>query len=82
MDINERAKRYTGNVIRKAYGGSSKSERSAVMLSTRWGDFVLRRRSAQSLVDPELDKLVGKRIRVRGVIHRHTLTMLEWVEVG
>jgi hypothetical protein len=51
------------------------------MLSTRWGDFVLRRRDAQSLVDPELDKLVGKRIRVRGVIHRHTLTMLEWEEV-
>jgi hypothetical protein len=81
VDINERAKRYTGNVVRKPYGTGSKSERSAVMLSTRWGDFVLRRRDPQSLVDPELDKLVGKRIRVRGVIHRHTLTMLEWEEV-
>jgi hypothetical protein len=78
---SEREKRYTGEVIRKPFATGSKSERQAVMLSTRYGVFVLRRLDAHTLVDPELDKLVGKRIRVRGVVHRHTLTILEWEEV-
>ena len=78
---NERAKQYTGDVVKKPFGAGSKSQRNAVMLATRWGDFVLRRLDAHSLVDTELDKLVGKRIRVRGIVHRHTLTMLEWEEL-
>lgn len=79
---DEREKQYTGDVIKKPFATGSKSQRNAVMLSTRWGDFVLRRLDAHALVDPELDNLVGKRIRVRGIIHKHTLTMLEWEEIS
>ena len=81
MTDSEREKRYTGDVVRKPFATGSKSQRNAVMLATRWGDFVLRRVDAHALVDPELDKLVGKRIRVLGIVHRHTLTIVEWEEV-
>lgn len=74
-------KQYTGDVIRSQFAGGSKSERNAVMLSTRYGDFVLRMVGVGPLSDPELDALVGKRIRVRGQRHRHVLVVEEWMEV-
>ena len=80
VDIDEWVKCYTGRAWSGNHRYRLQSERSAVMLSRRVGGIsivALRR----EFVDPELDKLVGKRIRVRGVIHRHTLTMLEWEEV-
>jgi hypothetical protein len=52
------------------------------VLSTRYGEFVLRLVGVRPLSDPELDALVGKRIRVRGQRHRHVLVVEEWVEVG
>jgi len=76
-----REKQYTGDVVAREYAAGSKSERRAVMLATRWGDFLLRRADRQDLVDPELEGLVGKRIRVRGIVTRRVITILEWVEV-
>lgn len=80
--MGDQEKRYVGNVVKRRYAVGSKSERPAVMLVTRFGEFVLRRPDATSLVDPELDGLVGKRIRVRGIVHRHMLTIVAWEEVG
>ena len=81
MSAEERTKRYSGEVVRKRFAPGSKSERLAVMLSTPGGDYVLRREDADSLVDAELEKLVGKSIRVRGSVHRHALTVTEIEEI-
>ena len=48
MTDSAREKRYTGDVVKKPFATGSKSERNAVMLSTRWGDFVLRRVDAHA----------------------------------
>lgn len=79
--MSEREKVYVGEVVKRPFATGSKSERKAVMLVTRSGDFVLRRLAAHALVDRELDALVGKRIRVRGIAHRHTLTIVDWEEI-
>jgi hypothetical protein len=79
--VSEQAKQYVGDVVREPFATGTKSERPAVILRTRFGDFVLRQSGSHPLVDPELDALVGKRIRVRGFVHRHTLTVVEWKEV-
>lgn len=80
--MSDREKEYIGDVVREPFATGTKSARPAVILRTRYGDFVLRRSGSHPLVDPELDPLVGKRLRVRGVIHRHTLTLSEWEEIG
>lgn len=79
--MSERKKQYIGDVVREPFATGSKSERPAVLLRTRFGDFVLRQSGSRPLVDPELDALVGKRLRVRGVVHRHTLTISDWEEI-
>jgi hypothetical protein len=81
VSAEERVKQYTGEVVRKRFAAGSKSERLAVMLKTSEGDYVLRREEAESLVDSELEPLVGKRVRVRGTVHRHALTVTEIEEI-
>jgi hypothetical protein len=80
--VASETKQYTGDVIRSRFAEGSKSERNAVVLSTRYGEFVLRLVGVRPLSDLELDALVGKRIRVRGQRYRHVLVVEEWVEVG
>lgn len=80
--MSEREKQYLGEVVLEPFATGTKSQRPAAILRTRFGDFVLRRSGSHPLVDPELDALVGKRVRVRGVVHRHTLTITEWEELG
>jgi hypothetical protein len=81
-DQDDQDKQYVGDVVREAFASGSKSQRPAVLLRTRHGDFVLRQGAGHPLVDPELDALVGKRLRVRGSVHRHMLTITTWQEVA
>ncbi len=82
MDEDEQTKTYTGDVILQKFGRGSKSERNAVTLSTRYGDFVMRLPDSHSFVDRELEDLVGKRIRASGLRHRHVFIVKDWSEVG
>jgi len=57
---------FSGRVIKKRFARGSKSERDAVWLVTDQGEFVLRRAGGNPFHDPELDKLVGRRVRCEG----------------
>ena len=69
---------FTGDVIKKPFGTGSKSEREAVCLVTDAGEYVLRRQGGNAFSDPELDKLVGKRISCEGIVSGYTLIMSAW----
>jgi hypothetical protein len=55
-----------GDVVRQLLGAGTKSERDAVVLRTADGTVALRRRGGNAFADPELDALVGRRVRVQG----------------
>lgn len=69
-----------GRVIKEVFGKGSKSEHDAVQLETKDRKYLLRRQGGNPFRDPELDKLVGKRIRAQGVLTGYTFVMNEWVE--
>jgi hypothetical protein len=71
---------FSGLVIKEIVGKGSKSEHAAVMLETKQGRLVLRRQGGNPFRDPELDRLVGKRIHGTGVITGNTLIMSDWRE--
>lgn len=71
---------FSGLVIKEVVGKGSKNEHAAVMLETAKERFVLRRQGGNPFRDPELDRLVGKRIRGTGVITGNTLIMSDWRE--
>jgi hypothetical protein len=70
--------RYRGAVTRGRVARGSKSERTAVLLQTETGDFLLRRRDGHPLRDPELDALVGKTIECDAEAHDNLLIMSSW----
>jgi hypothetical protein len=57
-----------GDVVRKRINIGSKNEHEATVLVTGDGELKLRRRSGHPFSDPEVDRLVGKRIRVEGFV--------------
>lgn len=69
---------FTGQVIKKPFGAGSKSEHLAVMLVTGAGEYVLRRKGGNPFADPELDRLVGRRIRAGGLLRDYTFIMDKW----
>jgi len=69
-----------GNVVRKKVAAGSKSERSAIVLQTDDGEYVLRIQGGNPFDDGRLDQLVGKRIRARGQLHGYTFLMDDWAE--
>jgi len=71
----------TGLVVKKPFGAGSKSEREAVVLHTPDGDFVLRRQGGLAYGDPDLDKLVGKRVRCSGTLTGYTFLMTDCEEL-
>lgn len=71
---------FSGLVIKEVVGKGSKSEHAAVMLETAKERFVLRRQGGNPFRDPELERLVGKRIHGTGVITGNTLIMSDWRE--
>ena len=59
----------TGKVIQKKFAPGSKSEHDAIYIETDQGDFQLRRLGGNPFSDPELIKLVGKKITAAGVLN-------------
>jgi hypothetical protein len=57
-----------GDVVRKRINIGSKSEHDAAMLVTSDGEFKLRVQGGHPFADPEVDALVGKRIRGEGSV--------------
>lgn len=68
----------SGEVVRKPFGKGSKSERMAVYLDTGKSRYVLRRRGGHPFFDRELEELVGRTIRCKGVLTDYTLIISEW----
>ena len=70
---------FRGVVIKKRFGERSKSEHDAVMLETDKGTrYRLRREGGNPFFDEALEKLVGKKIRCRGLLHGSTLILSDW----
>ena len=69
-----------GRVTKKLFGEGSKSEHEAIMLVTKEGEYVLRRRSGNPFSDPELEALVGKSITCEGDVTDYLVLMDKWTE--
>ena len=68
-----------GQVVRKPFGTGTKSEREAIYLATPQGEYLLRRPAANPFeLDPELNSLVGKKVRVSGTISGYTFFVSDW----
>ena len=57
-----------GDVVRKRINIGSKNEHEATVLVTADGALKLRRKAGHPFSDPEVDRLVGKRIRGEGFV--------------
>lgn len=64
-----------GDVVRKRIHIGSKSEHDAAMLVTADGEFKLRVQGGNPFVDPEVEALVGKRIRGEGLVSARQFIM-------
>ena len=77
MDV--RPRKVLGKVDRRTVGVGSKSEQSAVVLTTRSGEsFVLRRRNGPAFGDSELESLIGHEISAEGLATSGVLIMNSW----
>lgn len=68
---------YSGSVVKRRFAKGSKSERDAIFLVTSDGDYVLRRQGGNAYHDPDLERLVGKKIRCTGFVTGYTLLFSE-----
>jgi hypothetical protein len=59
---------FEGVVCEKIMNAGSKSEHKAVVLQTDSGDYPLRQPGGNPFSDPELQKLVGKRLSLQGTL--------------
>ena len=64
----------------KRVSRGSKSEHEAVILKTKSGELILRRRGGNPLRDKVLLGLVGRRVKCEGVRSGDTLIVTEWTE--
>jgi hypothetical protein len=71
---------FRGLVSRHTVAEGSKSERDAVVLVTEGGELTLRRMGGNPFADPELDALVGRRLRFTGTVRGTTLIVRDWRE--
>lgn len=71
----------SGEVVKKPFAHGSKSERAAVSLDTDKARYLLRRRGGHPFTDPQIEALVGKRIRCKGILNGLTLIISEWTVV-
>lgn len=68
----------TGTVVKKPFAPASKSAHEAVWLVTDQGEFKLEREEGNPFHDPELEKLVGKRITCVGNLVGYVFRIREW----
>lgn len=71
----------TGKVEKQLIHKDSKNEREAVVLVTEAKLYVLRQHGGHAMKDPELEDLVGKKIKGEGKINSHVFVMSEWEEI-
>jgi hypothetical protein len=67
-----------GEVTLRMTGRASKSQHEAVMLNVGDKDYILRRKGGNPFHDPEMIKLVGKKIKGNGVLTDHVFIMEDW----
>ncbi len=76
------SKRFTGNVVKKRWGKGSKSDHMAVVLESGESFHRLRRVGGNPFFDEELEKLVGKKIEVKGsLMDPYTILLTSWQEL-
>lgn len=68
----------SGRVVKKVFAEGSKSERPAIYLVSDEQEYLLRRRGGNPFHDPELENLVGRRVRCRGELHGYTLIVTSY----
>jgi len=73
---------FVGKVTKKIFGKGSKSEHEAIYLETEQDQYVLRRQDGNPFYDPELHKLVGKRVWCTGIVDDYTLTISDCKEIS
>ncbi len=71
----------TGEVVSQITGRNSKSEHEAVVLKTGKKDYILRRRGGNPFLDPEMKKLIGKRIQAKGEVVEYVFFIEDWEEL-
>jgi hypothetical protein len=79
--MEEREIQLIGHVVRNYVDAGSKSARPAVMLETNDGvRYTLRLLNEPSFGQSTLDDLVGKRLRIGGILVDRTLIVRDWNE--
>ncbi len=73
--------KFEGEVYKRLYAPGSKSERPAVMIRLKQGEFLLQRVGGNPFRDDVLESLVGKTIRCEGTLRETALHMTDWEEV-
>lgn len=68
---------FVGTVTKCRVAIGSKSERDAVLLETDIGSLILRRHGSNAFSDAELDKWIGKKIIVKGLVHENVFIVQE-----
>ena len=71
-----------GRVASKRINVGSKNEHQATVLVTSAGEFKLRRQGGHPFSDPEVDGLVGKRIRGEGFTSAGQFIMERYEVIG
>jgi len=60
---------FSGIIIKEKTASGSKSEHNAIFLQTTEKAYQLRRPGANAFADPELQKWVGKKVIITGIIY-------------
>jgi tRNA nucleotidyltransferase/poly(A) polymerase len=79
-EARDTADQVCGRVVKKPFAKGSKSDHQAIMLvlDDGTGEYVLRRTGENPFHDPELEKLVGRSICAKGLIHGYIFLMSTW----
>ncbi|MBN1903540.1 MAG: hypothetical protein JW927_00420 [Deltaproteobacteria bacterium] len=68
-----------GRVSKKVLYTGTKSEHEAIILTTRQGEFKLRRKGGNAFMDDTLINLEGKEIEGDGVVRENQFIMDKWI---
>jgi len=70
-----------GTVSKKMVGKSSKTQYEAVYINSAKGNFALREAGKSPFKNSQLNKLVGKKIRVVGELVKDVFFVTDWEEL-
>lgn len=73
--------KFKGQVVKRTYAESSKSEHEAIMLDTGKHEYKLRRVKGSPFVDEVLEELVGKQVECEGIKRGTLLIIKDWKEI-